>query len=812
MLLLAGYLMLIVGAFENPTAHEIEYAAQLRAQSLFRLSELQCRALLEGDELSEQETVRVRIELSKTLVARALNARPPEQDEFWRQAVATLESLEERALDAAQLGLVRMQKALTALQQAEWSRRVADVGARTPQDWQAARQLVRDAIRLLRDMEQYWQSPKMRAGSAGLSNVRVEELLRNTQYQLARAYRNQALTYPPLSKDRTNSLTLAVQYLQPISSSRVVDDIVWKSRLDRIECVRLLGELEQTRDLLNALVEIPDRYVGAVAAEGIRLALDAEQPEAAMRLVADQDVRFHPPELELARIETYVALASQEPDAERTRQYQAEASRLAALLGQDHGTYWGLRGEMLIARLAGEPDAGSSQAGDKLFDTAARTYLQRGLPDEAIKLFMRAARQADQQGDSELAFSYRNKAAVVEHQEGRLQPAVDRFKQAALASPDVDGASDAHLMAIFDAAALYQKHASRSPSDGADNYILQYKGLLAEHLRRWPQAASANQARIWAGRLAAAERDWQQAMKLFGAVGVGSQHAALANRELRRMHDAALKVGSREYDSRLKMARSELTTRLDATEDQAELAAVAATAARVHLLYTPADYVAGERILHAVARDAIQDGAEQDLVRALEVVSLVGKGDVQRATTKLNASLPLATNALVDLLKGLMVARDRRPHDTRFVPITREVLNLLLTYRTKLGPADQQLFRQCEADIAEPGMAKEIYQRLAADAPRDLRIQRRYAELLSLERDRQGRIDALGQWRALLRISRPQSFHWFRAKLGIAQAHFDQGQPGKAADVLQLVVSLYPSLAESGLQADYQTLLARCKD
>ena len=136
-------------------------------------------------------------------------------------------------------------------------------------------------------------------------------------------------------------------------------------------------------------------------------------------------------------------------------------------------------------------------------------------------------------------------------------------------------------------------------------------------------------------------------------------------------------------------ARSLLSKRMEATRESGERAALIATTAQLYLLYPPADYAAADRILRFTPNE-VEEVTESELIRILEVTMLVGKGEVQVATTKLRTALPLSTDALLALLRGLKVVRDHRPEDLGFIPITRDVLGLLETYRMRLDPADLQ--------------------------------------------------------------------------------------------------------------------------
>ena len=163
-------------------------------------------------------------------------------------------------------------------------------------------------------------------------------------------------------------------------------------------------------------------------------------------------------------------------------------------------------------------------------------------------------------------------------------------------------------------------------------------------------------------------------------------------------------------------------------------------------------------------------------------------------------------------MRGFQPIRDQRPNDAKFRDLVGDVVRLANTYRDQLSDSDRLLVVQSVADIATVEEGKTTYALLAKQYESDSRIQVRYAELLSLGRDRQSRIDALAQWRVVVSRSRPRSRKWFRGKLGVAQAHFDMGHPSKAKEIVQLAISLHPELGGSGLKYDYLALLAKCEE
>ena len=793
-------LLLIAGVLQD-FDHEVRFNANLRGRGLYRLAELHCLDLLEKSDLAPNQRVEATIQLSKTLVAKALDTRPPKQAQLWSKAIDLLNDSLVKQTDSTSKILLQTQLALTTQQRAEWARRTAEVQATTEDDWLPARTLIREAIKQLKMVESLLNQPRVRAGGEGLSAIRVAELLRNARHQLARAYLNQAITYASRPKDRISSLTRALQILQPIASDTAIDELVWESRIDRIQCYRLRGDIERANQLLSEAEGIPESQLGRLAAEGVRLALDAKQPVAALSFLKSLKVKRSYPALDLARIETFVALAQQAKKPNEAKPHQEKAAQLTATLTRDHGTYWGLRADMLIERFA------SSETSDaKLMDSVARSKLKRNLPNEAIDTFDRAAEQAISTNDQNRAFESSYNAATVEHQEGNLQPAIDRFGALARNFPTHPKSSEAHLLAVFDAAALYQQYARANVSQSASKALTQYESLLKEHLQLFPEQASSNQARIWFGRLSEAKRDWDSAIQAYRSVTPQSKHARdayvrLGNAYITRF--ANKKEAAEEVDQAKQWFQQQLADVGDAETQRILREQIVRLATQL----APQDYAMAMTALNALPKDEL--AASQPL-QVATVIALAGTNELQQARFTLTKASPLPKDALVELLQGLQPILDKRPDNQGVVALANEVIGLLQAHNTTLQPEVHLLIKQIQADSSDGQTALRIYQKLAADHPEDERIQWRFAELISQGRDRESRTAALKQWRLLVRKSKPQSSNWFRAKLGVAQTHFNKGEHDKAKEIVELLMTLYPDLSSPDLKADFQRLLARC--
>ena len=790
---------------------ELEYATKLRELRLFRLAQLQCRQLLGRSDLESSTAARVTIELSKCLAAHALNSRPPQRDQLWSQAQSVLSDALRVETSAESKIPLQLQHALTTLMRAEFSRHAAEITARNDTDWQSARAQLRDAISQLKEVAREQRVP-VNAGEASQGST--------VRYQLARAYWNQALTYDSRSTDRINSLTLALEQLEPLATSIAIDPLVWQSRLDRIRCYRLLEQYDKAKQLIAEMQGNNGSagLAGELAAESVRLALDQGDPNTAAKLInqlqTDSELLPATPELALARIEALVALSRQALDQDNKKastQYREQATRLATSLADSHGTYWTLRGEMLIARLA---ERGAGQSDLDLLTAAARSYLRRDLPDDAAEMFIQAARHAEAAGNSDDAFQFRYQAAAVDHQRGHLQPAIDRLRDVALKYPNQAKAATAHLLGIFDAAELYRQNTRQGLEQGPQS-LAQYRALLEEHLQHWPESETANQARLWLGRLLAATRQWDAAIEQYQAIELTSAQS-LARYE--RLHETLAQVldragaGQQLEDARAWFSRQVEAALATGASPQAQRSLL--EMARLHMLYEPTDYLMADASLRRALELSDNSSADTPLIHALMAVAAAGRDQLGIAEKELSLAVPLPPRALAETLRGLQKVLDSRPNDDRLLDLIAEVAKLIVTYRDELSEDDQRLLEEASADVvsrSDPSRATAAYARLADTFPTHRRIQRRYAELLSLAQDRTSRDAALEQWRLVVRQCRPRTRDWFRGKLGVATAQYHLGNRRQAREIIELLKSLYPEMGGPELKRDFMRLLQRCE-
>ena len=152
-----------------------------------------------------------------------------------------------------------MQAALAVLARAELARQETEIGTSSAISIDGVRAAIRTAIVGLKQLDDDLASEIRRrsrpveAGAGMLSDAELTSLEANVRYQLARGFRNQALSYPPDSNDRINALTQAIELLTPLGKSPDDDPLAWPSRVEEIVCLRQVGKLAEATHRLADL-------------------------------------------------------------------------------------------------------------------------------------------------------------------------------------------------------------------------------------------------------------------------------------------------------------------------------------------------------------------------------------------------------------------------------------------------------------------------------------------------------------------------------------------------------------------------------
>lgn len=812
------------------------FLSGLRERRLFALAEKFCGERLARTDLTDQARAIYTIELSRTFAEHARQMQPGVRDAFWQQSVEAPSQFLRQNSTSPWLVLVRVQAGLVRLSRAELLRQEAEVAAGGPERLEESRRQLRAAITELQTAkesiaEELRSRPPTRKIEPG--QMTTNELLsldKNVQYQLARAYRNQGQTYPPGSDDQINSLTQAAEILKPLTLLDGVNPLAWQSRLEEIDCYRLLKDdagAEQRLAVLESQEPPPQIALGA-RAQRVRLALARGNLAQAMSLFKmDRSLEGQTSaELDLAWLETCLAAWRKATEAVQTAeaaQWQNQCVELVREMEQRYGPYWSRRAETLLAANI----AGSKTTDDlRVLKLAAESFYRGGQFDEALAGYDRLREQALAKNLPQEAFDAGFTAAAIEQERRRFSEASVRFRQTALSLKQLAKASEAHQLAIFNAGQMLKASEANSAT-ATPKLAAEYQELLIEHLANWPQASSAHQARLWLGRMYERQGNHAEALNILRQVPADAPQffdtveaiarcyqAVLTQRQLEGQSTQELALTAAKYFEDLVIgAQNRLPEKWSPLD---RLAAVSAAA--MLLEYTTGNFDRAERILSAaLAGSADAPGEWRASAEGLLTFALAGQGRRDEAGKILERISAGPPGELLALVAGLSrLSQSASPEVKRELGILELRAAQLIAGRTKnLSEAQRRSFdlqiAQAMAATGRKDEARRVLETLAAQSPRDGSIQEEYAQILLAFNDSDSLKLAESRWRDILQKSRPGSERYFRAAFGLASTLEKSGDKKRAAQLISVTQAQYPELGGATLKAKFEQLKRRCQ-
>jgi len=791
-----------------------QFLAGLRRRCLFELAETYCTGRLADSKLPDSRRAELVIELSLTLADRAVNSAPDQRKPLWSRALEVTEDFAVKHPQSAQVLLVRLQGALGLLARGELARQEAQLLARPEALLDEAQTSLGAAVRRLKELaEETDEKLRQRRLPGGFYTRRdapdrltvhqLTSLRENIQYQLARAYRNQAQCYQADSPDWANSLTLAVETLDPLAKLDVSHPLAWKSRVDEIVCYRLLADYPTAQRKLDSLgaANPPPPIALRAQAERLRLALAANRLAEAIGMLpgARQLDDVTSGELDYAILETCLAAwsaAEQSNNEPLAAGWQAKANDMVRLIRRQDGPYWTRRAQMLLSGYM----RGLSGADLAMQVQAAENAYHSGQYDEACGAYDRASQLAREQGDEAEAFRLGFVAATIEHERGRHEEAMSRYRRLAMSMPGQPKAPQAHLLAIH--------HAGQIAIGQSAGSLKQYIALAEEHLATWPDAPTADQARRCLAFAREHQGDWAKAVEQYQAISPQAAKFAEVVAAVARCYKAWLEerktagkstaeiasAAAGWFESLIVGPQGRLPEKWSPLDRQS-----AVWAARFRLDYTTADFGRAEQILSA-ALEASPDAPPQwqSTARALLVLSLAAQGRRHEAASVLERISPAVPDELLAMLEDLSrVAAAVGPEvRAELAQLQLTAVELLQPERERLSQSGQRdldrIAAEALADAGRIDEALDAYRRLSKTYPRHGEIQEGYARLLLTRPDRASADEALAVWRQVEERSRPGTDRWFRAKLAVAILHYRSDSRQQAEKIIRLLEVLHP--------------------
>lgn len=810
----------------------------MRQRRLFSLVEAHCRERLRDNSLTEAQRADLTTELIRGHAYHAINLPGSRRALQWEKAHEVADDFLRRHASSPRAMLVRIQKGLTHLAHGELLRQELEADAGRAGTRDLALQELRQAAKQLEAIDEdiARELPRLNGREPAEGELTYGELFslqNNLRFQLARVYRNRALCYAKGSADRIDALSRSIEQHQSLLRRLPDEDpLRWDVELERIACERGLDHLDAARQKLIGLQSepMPENVVLRARTEALRLELAAGRPERALgiaRLGREVNGRAYP-DLDFAILETYNAFADSAKSKKEAAQWRDKSVELQRVIEQLHGPYWGRRATLLVVRSAAE--SGDVDNLEVLVKLAEEAWRKQNF-DDAVRAFEQAGVQAKQIGEDQQAFVLHYKAALVEQERKHYSEAALRLRRLATGMKTHSQASQAHLLAAWDAAQLVRNDEAALP---------EYVELLEEHLATWPNERPADTARQWLAMLREHEQAWNEAVDIYLETSPASDlfteavkragNCALRQLEQLKASSEPIEAQAEVFAERLEELIYDEQEQLPQGWDGAKRSA-ALSASKLRLQYANKGHAkASEYLQSALDGSPDADQSWKSAVSSLLVVALAGqRGRSDEARKVLEQIAGGSPAELFQMTLALSPIRDAS-QSTSKVDIARlqlKAIDLLAGKALQFDPAQQQRLAHIRAEaLGATGNRKEAadaYKQLAAANPNNGPIQTEYGDLLLSGNDKSSLEDALRQWRVIGNRSKPRSDRWYQSKYNIALAQYNLSKllrpkaPDRAneyrdrsAQMLRFLKDTPPGWEQSRLKADFERLLQLC--
>jgi hypothetical protein len=520
-------------------------------------------------------------------------------------------------------------------------------------------------------------------------------------------------------------------------------------------------------------------------------------------------------EADLALLETYLAAWAQADDRHdptRAAEWEQAATDQVAAIARQYGLRIARRADLLLARQVGT----RRQAARPATQFCLAQGLERsGKSAAAVAAYDQVAELSRASGQTDLTFSAGSAAAQLEQRQRHFREASDRLRVLALGGPEHPRASEAHLLAIHNAA----QQARSEPAAPLDAY----RQLLVEHLTTWPDAATAAQARSWLGRLyehegndAAAievlrqiKSDAPRFVEVVEALGRVYQRA-LGRLRAQGRPTAALANSAIDYFDAIAAPRGKPPRPWTTVQRAAVIAE-----ARILLRGSPEDAHRAEQLsASALEGEPRPDPAVERNLQALRIAALAAAGRTEPAAQAWKHMSAASDTAALELVATLseLSALANRDRQAALARLELSIVADLLAEGPRPAEVARTLSRRRAELLALTGRRDEALRamrKLAAEFPADGPTQEALAGLLSTGEGADLRA-AVDQWREVAGKCRPGSPRWWRANYGLAQAQLAIGQPAECLATIKHTAGTPGDGAGPELKAKMEELRRRC--
>ena len=462
----------------------------LADRGLFDAAEKLCEEKFEQNDITPTDKVLLATELARSYSLHLLLLEPEQRIRLvWR-----LETLERNWLIAVEQQqnvdfalariILRLQIAMAYQSLGEYQRLEADTASLTTRQaaYQQARSTLEDALERLKLCQQELQALRQRTGinaDAALTQ-RMSALESSITMQRGMTQKSLAQTHQA-EAERNFELKLAAETLSGLAARNSNEPIIVQCKIEKAECHRLAGKLDQCAEILNQLrtVALSPTCQLRLETEWIRFQIaQGNIAETRRHYTADKENAQLYPEFDIARLELFLV----NDTGRNIRSDTIKVIQLEQAIGRQFGPHWAKRAQLLMLT----SDSTELNSAEMLRSRGDNLYRESRFA-EAANLYEQAAMQADAKKQAENMFRYNHLAAhswmkaleqlpsdetKVQHQQ-RIVPLLRKLVAQQPEHPEA--------LALHSLAMNLQGQIVLVQPEALDDYL----ALVEEHSERW---------------------------------------------------------------------------------------------------------------------------------------------------------------------------------------------------------------------------------------------------------------------------------------------------------------------------------------
>ena len=819
----------------------------LRRRRLFGIASTFCSEQLARPDLDASTVAALTVELIKTKTAEAMLSPPESRPSKWQDVKRTVNNFQTSHPDQPRTFLVLVQQALSHIAHGQLIRQELAAEMAGPSARESALLELREARVVLGDLEREIAKaiPERRSRNLGPHELNTEQLInlkKNVGYQLAVCNLVRAGLYDESNaEDRLNRMDALNRVTENLADvqreTSIGDPLWWSTKLSQIECLRLLGKLNQARALIETLPK-PTTNIAlqGVTHQKLQLAIEAGDANYSQSILQDiQQLADRSPEVDVALVELGVDLSHRSPNDQQKQSWLDFSTAMMRQVEVKHGQYWGRRAELILIGGAGGTGTvplentpsvkmnGTDPETETNVETSSQLELlirlgdqaaRKERLDDALKAYDKAISLAIQQGNKTETLRLNVKASKIHEQQSRHDLAASKLLNTSVQFPGFALAAPAHLRGCWNFARTIPP-ASAGSTANTDAVAL-FRKHLKQHLQIWPTSTTTDQVYLWLAGQMEGDKNWQEALNSYLSLtdsrigdALGSIRAASINLLVaRESAKQSTSILAQELIKKL-LARAEAIDRTGLVSNELFL-----TAVELDLRF--GSKVPQSKIEERLLTIAMSSETQRAKSKALNAVS-VSLGDfdkaqklISEAAASLNA-MAIADHCLQAVTENLGSTRNEsteRLLELRLVVIEKITSSLASTpgSQDKLTP---WLFRKSDVLVSlnRYSESMKVLKELEKAYPKSASIQMQLARTVTNVYGTSEPEKAVSKWRQLGNRLKSRSENWFEAKYNVASLLLKSGKKEEAKKLLRYLNAIPPGWNNSGWKSKFEALL-----